>query len=258
MASFDVLHGSSRWFPCGFLTESLGLSKWMGWKKLKTWAGSIHHVMWSFSAKKMPRKMPETITSQTCLESGTEQVPQRTCATKILLNFRGNFLVRFAASQPLFYWLVPSNCSENSLVYCSARAPLCCKSMCCASRFCTGGRGAAGTASKQMSKGPWSKMLAQRNNLRLWDEGGSRGRSSTQDQKTRTVSTCWINPGGLSPILFVRLFRLWGSFLALDWAFTQVHVALRAMIISSLATASASYRTEKPRFPENRRKIGKK
>ena len=27
---------------------------------------------------------------------------------------------------------------------------------------------------------------------------GSRGRSRTQDQKTRTVSTCWSNPGGLS------------------------------------------------------------
>ena len=41
-------------------------------------------------------------------------------------------------------------------------------------------------------------MLGQGNNLRLRGEGGSRGRSSTQDQKTRTVSTCWINPGGLS------------------------------------------------------------
>ena len=47
--------------------------------------------------------------------SGTEKVPQRTCATKILPNFRVNFLVRFA-SKPLFCWGVPSNCSENSLV----------------------------------------------------------------------------------------------------------------------------------------------
>ena len=30
-----------------------------------------------------------------------------------------------------------------------ACAPLCCKNMCCASRFCTGGRGAAGSRSKQ-------------------------------------------------------------------------------------------------------------
>ena len=49
------------------------------------------------------------------LSSGTEKVPQRTCATKILPNFRVNFLMRFA-SKFLFYWEVPSNCSENSLV----------------------------------------------------------------------------------------------------------------------------------------------
>ena len=46
--------------------------------------------------------------------SGTEKVPQRTFATKILLNFRVNFLVRFA-SEPLFYWVVLSNYSEDSL-----------------------------------------------------------------------------------------------------------------------------------------------
>ena len=43
------------------------------------------------------------------------KVPQRTCAKKILPNFRVNFLVRFA-SKPLFYWVLPSNCSENYLV----------------------------------------------------------------------------------------------------------------------------------------------
>ena len=42
-------------------------------------------------------------------------------------------------------------------------------------------------------------MLAQGHNLRLRDQDGSRGRSRTQDKKTRTVSTCWSNPGGLSP-----------------------------------------------------------
>ena len=42
-------------------------------------------------------------------------------------------------------------CSHNLH---SACAPLCCKNMCCASRFCTGGQGAAGGKSKQMSKGP--------------------------------------------------------------------------------------------------------
>ena len=70
----------------------------------------------------------------------------------------------------------------------SACAPLCCKNLCRASRFCTGGRGAAGSRSKHMSKGPWSKMLAQGNNPRLRD--WKPGWSSTQDQNNRTVSTC--------------------------------------------------------------------
>ena len=48
-------------------------------------------------------------------ESGTEKVPQRLYATKILPNFWVNFLVRFA-SKPLFCWVVSSNCSEDSLV----------------------------------------------------------------------------------------------------------------------------------------------
>ena len=48
-------------------------------------------------------------------DQGQQKVPQRTCATKILPNFRENFLARFV-SKPLFYWVVPSNCSENSLV----------------------------------------------------------------------------------------------------------------------------------------------
>ena len=46
--------------------------------------------------------------------SGTEKVPQRSCVTKILPNFRVNFRLRFA-SKPLFCCIVPSNCSENSL-----------------------------------------------------------------------------------------------------------------------------------------------
>ena len=45
----------------------------------------------------------------------TKKVPQKTSATKILPNFWVNFLVRFA-SEPLFYWVVPSTCSEKSLV----------------------------------------------------------------------------------------------------------------------------------------------
>ena len=46
---------------------------------------------------------------------GAEKAPQRTYVTKILPNFRVNFLVRFA-SKPLFYWVVPSNCSQHVLV----------------------------------------------------------------------------------------------------------------------------------------------
>ena len=43
------------------------------------------------------------------------KVPQRTFVTKISPNVRVNFLARFA-SKPLFCWVVPSNCSDNSLV----------------------------------------------------------------------------------------------------------------------------------------------
>ena len=46
---------------------------------------------------------------------GQNRYPQRTCVTKILPNFWVNFLVRFAQN-PLFCWVVLSNCSENSSV----------------------------------------------------------------------------------------------------------------------------------------------
>ena len=46
---------------------------------------------------------------------GRERYPNLTFATKIWPNFRVNFLVWFA-SRPLFYWIVPSNCPEKSLV----------------------------------------------------------------------------------------------------------------------------------------------
>ena len=48
-------------------------------------------------------------------EVGRREKTQRSCATKTSPNFRLNFLVRFP-SNPLFYWVAPSNCSENSLV----------------------------------------------------------------------------------------------------------------------------------------------
>ena len=85
----------------------------------------------------------------------------------------------------------------------------CCKNFCCASVFCTGGGGAAGSRSKQMSKGPSSKMLAQGNNLRLRDEGGSQDRSSTQDQKSKTVSSGHLlETASSEPLLRPRLRTL--------------------------------------------------
>ena len=38
---------------------------------------------------------------------------------------------------------------------------LCCKNLCCASRFCTGGRGAGGSKSKNLLEGGMKEMLAQ-------------------------------------------------------------------------------------------------
>ena len=48
----------------------------------------------------------------------------------------------------------PQGGDNFNFTFQSACAHLCCKNMCCVSRFCTGGRGAAGTTAKQMSKGP--------------------------------------------------------------------------------------------------------
>ena len=41
-------------------------------------------------------------------------------------------------------------------------------------------------------------MLVQGHNLKLPDEARSRYTSSTWDQKARTLSTSWVNLGGLS------------------------------------------------------------
>ena len=49
------------------------------------------------------------------LNQGQKRYPKELLRQRFLPNFRVNFLVRFA-SKPLFYWVVPSNCSENSLV----------------------------------------------------------------------------------------------------------------------------------------------
>ena len=69
-------------------------------------------------------------------------------------------------------------------------APLCCKThVLYVPFFARVVGGAASSRSKQLPKGPSSKMQGQGNNLRLRDEGRSWGRSSTDDQKTRIVST---------------------------------------------------------------------
>ena len=74
--------------------------------------------------------------------------------------------------------------------------------MCCASCFRTGGKGAAGSRSKQgpmkQNASPGEQSEAPR---RRWKPG----RSSTQYPRTRTVSTCWINPGGLSLMLLILM-----------------------------------------------------
>ena len=115
---------------------------------------------------------------------------------------------------PLFHPYILANAHINleecmaNLAQKSACAPLCRKNMCCASRFCTGGVVGGSSTSEQVSKGPWSKMLAQGHNLRLRDEGGSRGGGSTKNPKTRTVSTCRINTGGLSLKKIFLEFRI--------------------------------------------------
>ena len=58
------------------------------------------------------------------IESGTEKAPQRNNVTKIVPNFRVNFLVRFA-SKALFCLAMHSNCSANCY-WCCSRDVLAC------------------------------------------------------------------------------------------------------------------------------------
>ena len=58
---------------------------------------------------------------------------------------------------------------------------------------------AAGSRSQAISKGPLSKMLAQGSNLRLRDQGGSRGRSRSQDQKNQDSQHMLEQPRGYFP-----------------------------------------------------------
>ena len=85
-------------------------------------------------------------------------------------------------------------------------APLCRKNLCWVAE-----------PSKCPRAGPMKQdVLVQAHNLRLLDAAGSRGTSSTRDQKTKTVNTSKINPRG-PHLLFARqqkrifLFFLWGD-----------------------------------------------
>ena len=48
--------------------------------------------------------------------SGTEKVPQKNFCDKDLAGLLGELFGCDLPQNPLFYWVVPSNCSENSLV----------------------------------------------------------------------------------------------------------------------------------------------
>ena len=68
--------------------------------------------------------------------------------------------------------------------------PLVVQNLCCASCVCTGGRGRWSSRSKNLLEGPWSKNTSSGGTI--WGSGMKlrrRGITSTQDQKTRTVST---------------------------------------------------------------------
>ena len=81
---------------------------------------SREQVWFSWVSRDIPNSFLEGVMLQDPLGvrpiSGTEKVPQRNSATKILPNFQVNLLVRFA-SKSLFYQSVPwNNYSEHSLV----------------------------------------------------------------------------------------------------------------------------------------------
>ena len=59
--------------------------------------------------------------------------------------------------------------------------------------------GAGGSGSKNLLEGAMKQMLDWEHSMRLLEEARELGTSSTRNQKTRTVSTSGINPGGLSP-----------------------------------------------------------
>ena len=98
-------------------------------------------------------------------------------------------------------------------------------------------------------------MLAQGNNLKVRDQGRSRGRSRTQDQKTRTISTCWSNPGGISlkyPLSLACTLEVWCP----PWhkGISEIHaryrMTKRAMPPLRLGSCGPGKLTEKGKFPK--------
>ena len=82
---------------------------------------------------------------------------------------------------------------QNSRCVCVCGCALwCCKNLCCASPFFTG-RGAVGSRSKQMFKGSCN-MLVQGHTLRVLDEAGSQGTSSTSGWSAEAESIQGISP----------------------------------------------------------------
>ena len=86
------------------------------------------------------------------------------------------------------------DCSHEIIKF-SACAPLCCKNMCCASCFFAWVVGELRAADPSNVQGPVKQNASPGEQSEAPRPGGSRGSSRTQDQKTRTVSTCWSNPG---------------------------------------------------------------
>ena len=76
-------------------------------------------------------------------------------------------------------------------------APLCCKNLCCASRFRTGGRGAGGSRSKNLLEGAMKRMLVQGHTLRLLDEARELG---AIPDSTNQLAECSTNRGFVNQI----------------------------------------------------------
>ena len=104
---------------------------------------------------------------------------------------------------------------------------MCCKNMCCASRFCTGGKGAAGSRSQGFQanvQGPMKQNA--RNNLRFRDEGGSRGQEQHPGPEKQDSQHMLNQPrGSFSELCHNFGTRLSGVPLCLGTCLSNTHVA---------------------------------